>query len=75
MTTEELILLTVSFALKMLAAVTAIGILAACAAAGAWLCGIDIKEAVDRVEKNPMAFSILVTGHFIGAALVISSAW
>ena len=75
MTTEELVLLTVSFALKMLAAVTAIGILAACAAVGAALCGIDIKQAVDRVEKNPMAFSILVVGHFIGAALVISSAW
>lgn len=75
MTQEEFILLTVSFGLKMLAAVTAIGILAACAGVGAWLCGIDIKKAVDRVEQNPLAFSILVTGHFIGAALVISSAW
>ena len=75
MTYDDLTLMAISFALKMLAAITAIGILAGCAANGAWLCGIDIKKAVDRVEANPMAFSILVTGHFIGAALVISSAW
>jgi len=75
MTYDDFTLMTISFLLKMLAAVTAIGILATVAAIGAWLCGIDVKKAVDRVEQNPMAFSILVTGHFIGAALVISSAW
>lgn len=75
MTYDDFTLMTISFLLKMLAAVTAIGILAACAGVGAWLCGVDIKKAVDRVEQNPLAFSILVTGHFIGAALVISSAW
>lgn len=75
MTQEEFILLTISFGLKMLAAVTAIGMLGVCELVGAWAFGIDIKKAVDNVEKHPMAYAVLVTGHFIGAALVISSAW
>ena len=75
MTQEEFILLTISFGLKMLAAVTAIGMLGVCELIGAWAFGIDIKKAVDNVEKHPMAYAVLVTGHFIGAALVISSAW
>lgn len=75
MTIDDLILLATGHTLKMLAALTALIMLAVCAIIGAKFCGIDIKKAVDLVEKHPLAFSILVTGHFIGAALVVSSAW
>lgn len=75
MTPDDFILLSVSHGLKMLAALTALFMLAICAIIGAKFCDIDIKKAVDRVEQNPLAFSILVTGHFVGAALVVSSAW
>lgn len=75
MTYDDFTLMTISFLLKMLAAVTAIGMLGVCELIGAWAFGIDIKKAVDNVEKHPMAYAVLVTGHFIGAALVISSTW
>lgn len=75
MTYQDFLLIATSFSLKMLGASVAICILGICAIIGAKVCGIDIKKAVDLVEKNPTAFAILVTGHFIGAALVISSAW
>lgn len=75
MSYNDLMLMAISFGLKMMAALTAIGMLGVCALIGAYFCGINIKKAVDRVEDNPLAFAIFVTGHFIGAALVISAAW
>lgn len=44
-----------------------------CMMIGAKLLRIDIYEAIDKVENNPMAFSIFVTGHFLGAAFVLGS--
>lgn len=75
MTEQEIYFMVINFGLKMLAACAAIGALGLCGLVGAYFCGINIKEAVDRVEKNPLAYAIFVTGHFIGAALVISAAW
>lgn len=63
---------TIGFIVKLSHALVAIALLGACEVIGAWLFGIDIKQAVDNVEKNPMAYALLVTGHFLGAALVIS---
>lgn len=65
----------IGFLVKLLGAMIAIAMIGICALVGAWFCGIDIKEAVNRVEENPMAFSIFVTGHFLGAALVVSGVW
>lgn len=44
-----------------------------CMLIGAKLLRINIYEAIDKVEANPLAFSIFVTGHFIGASLVLAS--
>lgn len=44
-----------------------------CMLIGAKLLRINIYEAIDKVEKNPMAFAIFVTGHFLGAAYVLGS--
>lgn len=44
-----------------------------CMMIGAKLLRIDIYEAINKVENNPMAFAIFVTGHFLGAAFVLGS--
>ena len=44
-----------------------------CMLIGAKLLRIDIYEAINKVENNPMAFAIFVTGHFLGAAHVLAS--
>ena len=44
-----------------------------CMLIGAKLLRIDIYEAIDKVEKNPIAFAIFVTGHFLGASYVLGS--
>lgn len=44
-----------------------------CMLIGAKLLRINIYEAIDKVENNPLAFSIFVVGHFIGASLVLAS--
>lgn len=75
MTPDELLLLTISHGLKMLAVISALGMLLAAELVGAKVFQIDLKKAVDNVETHPLAFSILVTGHFIGAAIVAASAW
>lgn len=48
-------------------------VLLCCMLLGAKLLRINIYEAVDRVEHNPMAYSIFVVGHFLGAAYVLGS--
>lgn len=42
-----------------------------CMLVGAKLLGIDIYAAIDKVENHPVAYAILVTGHFLGAAYVL----
>jgi hypothetical protein len=44
-----------------------------CMLIGSKLLRINIYEAINKVEKNPIAFAIFVTGHFIGAAYVLGS--
>lgn len=68
-------LLIISYFLKMAGALGAIAMLGACAVVGAKFCGVDIKKAVDNVEKDPKAFAIFVVGHFIGAAYIMGSVW
>ncbi len=47
--------------------------LLSCMVVGAKILRIDIYAAIDKVEKNPLAYSIFVTGHFLGAAYVLGS--
>lgn len=56
-------------------AFVALAMLAVCEFVGAKIFRINLIGAIDRVEKNPMAFSIFTTGRFIGACLVLSAAW
>jgi hypothetical protein len=71
----DLDLIVISYLLKLAGALGGIAMLGACAFVGAKVCGIDIKKAVDHVEQHPVAFSIFVVGHFIGAAFVMGSIW
>ena len=71
----DLDLIVISYLLKLAGAIGGIAMLGACAYVGAHFCGIDIKKAVDNVEKSPVAFSIFVVGHFVGAAFVMGSIW
>lgn len=48
-------------------------ILLVCMLIGAKLLRIDIYEAINKVENNPLAFAIFVVGHFLGAAYVLGS--
>lgn len=56
-------------------AVAALMMLLLCEIIGARVFKIKLIEAVDRVEQNPMAYSIFTTGRFVGACIVISAAW
>lgn len=56
-------------------ALVALVMLAACEFIGARIFRINLIGAIDRVEQNPMAFSIFTTGRFIGACMVLSAAW
>lgn len=42
-----------------------------CMLIGAKLLKVDIYAAIDKVEKNPVAYAIFVTGHFLAAAYVL----
>lgn len=72
---NELWLVVIPQLVNCFQAFVALAMLAACEFVGAKIFRIELIGAIDRVEKNPMAFSIFTTGRFIGACLVLSAAW
>lgn len=62
-------------AVDMISAGAGLFMLLVCMLLGAKLLRIDIYVAIDRVEKNPMAYAIFVVGHFLGAAYILGSAF
>lgn len=68
-------LMATAYAFNMLQALGALVMLLVCELVGAKVFQIDLKKAVDRVEQNPVAFSLFVTGHFFAACTVIAAAW
>ena len=72
---NELWLVVIPQLVNCFQALVALAMLAVCEFVGAKIFRIELIGAIDRVEKNPMAFSIFTTGRFIGACLVLSAAW
>ena len=57
--------------IDLISAGTGLLMLLCCMLVGAKLLKVDIYGAIDKVEKNPVAYAIFVTGHFIAAAYVL----
>jgi hypothetical protein len=62
------------YILRLLGAVTSVVMLGLCMLAGAKVMRIELRKSIDRVEDSPVAFAVLVVGHFLGAALIIAYA-
>lgn len=71
----ELDLIVTSYLINMAQAVGALLMLLICELVGARVFKIELEKAVNRVEENPIAFSLFTTGRFIGACMVIAAAW
>ena len=71
----ELWLMVIPQLINCFQAFVALAMLAVCEFVGAKIFRIELIGAIDRVEKNPMAFSIFTTGRFVGACIVLSAAW
>ena len=71
-TDPEFQMLIVSFLYKMFSAVCALGLIAVCEYIGAKMYKINLREALDKVEANPDAFSLYCTGRFIGACIILA---
>lgn len=73
MTYDDIVLICVSFGLKMLGALVALSMIAACEYVGAKMHGIDLKKAIDKVEGDSHAFANYATGRFIGACIILAA--
>lgn len=62
------------YILRLMGAITSVLMLGLCMLIGAQVMRIDLRKAIDRVEDSPIAFAVLVVGHFLGAALIIAYA-
>lgn len=73
MTYEELMIISVSFSLKMLGALVALGMIAICEYVGAKMYGINLEEALNKIEGDANAFANYATGRFIGACIILAA--
>jgi hypothetical protein len=73
MSQEELLFICFNFALKMAGAITALTIISLCEYVGAKMYHIELREVLDKIENDPIAYSNYSTGRFIGACIILAS--
>lgn len=73
MSPEELQFIVFNFFLKMLGAVVALAIISICEYVGAKMYHIELREVLDKIENDPIAYSNYSTGRFVGACIILAS--
>lgn len=69
---RDLLVAVIAFLISLIKATCALALIALCEYVGCKMHSIKLKDAVDKIEKDPRAYASYSTGRFIGACIILA---